>query len=104
MNFKPKSKETIKNEIKDILLTGSIIRYDFIDENPLEVLDRKYTYNLPNMSNIGQCSKPIMKIINCNHKLLHEVTAELNGDYSVREIECKQSGCCQHATYGVYIE
>ena len=104
MAFTPKSKNSIKEEIRNILLSGQIIRYDFREDMPLEVLDRKYIKDLPKMSNIGQCSKPIAKKIDCNHKVLHEIKAELEKDYSVRAIRCEYSGCCQYTTYGLYIE
>lgn len=102
--FTPKSKSTIKEIIKNYLMEGYIIRYDFQEEEPLEILERDYIKYLPSMSNIGQCAFPIVKKIDCSHKLLHDVKAELSNDYSIRSIRCGCSGCCQYTTYGCYIE
>jgi len=104
MAFTPKRKTDIKDIIKNILLEGNIIRYDSREEKPIEVLDRKYINDLSDMGNIGSCCKPIIENINCSHKVFHEVKSELEQDYSVKTIRCRNSGCCQYSTYGTYIE
>lgn len=102
-NFFPKGKAEVKEKIKSILLKGKIIRYDGIEENPLEVMDRAYVNRLSHMSNILQANVPVEKV-HFAHSVLHEAIAELKNDYCVRKVSCEYSGCCQYATYGVYLD
>lgn len=106
MEFKPTKKGSFSNVIKEHLLNGDIIRYDFRDEKPLEVLLRtpsniKY---LGSMHNIGMERDKVVEEIYCSHDVLHEVVAELSKTYSVRKVWCGYSGCCQYSTYGVYLD
>lgn len=104
MAFTPKNRSSIKEDIKKVLLEGYIVRYNFIESDPLEVMDREYIKDLRMMGNIGQSFKPIVKSVNMSHDLFQEVKEELKKEYSVRAIRCEGSGCCQYTTYGVYIE
>lgn len=104
MAFTPKSKDTFKSTIKNYLLNGNIIRYDFRDEKPIEVMARDAISFLHNMHNIGMERNLVVEEIYCDHNILHEVMDELSTNYSVRKIRCEWSGCCQYTTYGVYLD
>ena len=104
MNFKPTPKKDITGKIKNYLLNGFIIRYDGCDETPLEVIDRQFVKSIHHSSNIGQCEFPITEKIVCSHTLLHEVVTELRDDYSVSDVHCQYSGCCQYSTHAVYLD
>ena len=102
--FTPIKKETVKSKLTEILLEGKIIRYDFREEMPLEVLDREKIKSLHNMRNIGQEEQSVVNKITCSHNALSEVVAQLSKEYSIRRIHCSHSGCLQYTTYGVYID
>lgn len=104
MEFTPKKKDSIKETIKKHLLNGNIIRYDFRDEQPLEVISRDCINDLPRMHNIGQEAGVLLENIYCSHNNLHEAITELSVEYSVRKVSCGYSGCCQYSTYGVYLD
>ena len=104
MAFKPISKSDTKEKIKNYLMEGFIIRVDGRDETPLEVISREHLKRLPHTSNIGQCEVEVVEKIQCSHKLLYEVKAELSDDYSISCVSCSYSGCCQYATYGYYLD
>jgi hypothetical protein len=104
MAFTPKSKTSFKETIKIHFLNGDVLRADFRDETPIEVMDRKHALNLSSMSNICQEGDKVSRKIFCDHHILHEVMDELRKDYSVREVRCQCSGCCQYATYGYYLD
>ena len=53
--------------------------------------------------NIG-LEKEVVENINCSHKIFHKIVDELRKEYSVRDILCGGSGCCQYATYGYYLD
>lgn len=100
--FKPTKKDTFATKIKDYLMKGYIIRVNGIGNDPLEVLDRKFTHRLSNMGNIG--SAEVVVEIHCAHSVFYEVKAELSKEYSIREIDCGNSGCCQYHTRGFYLD
>lgn len=102
--FTPKSKNSFAETIKKHLMEGDIIRYDFRDETPLEVMTREVVNKLPHMHNIGQEDSCVFKKIHCSHDILHEVVSELSKTYSIRKVSCGYSGCCQYSTYGYYID
>lgn len=104
MDFKPTPKNEVKEKIRDYLMKGYIIRYDFQDDNPIEVMNRDVVKYVPTMNNIGQEKSRVIENIYCSHSVLHEVTKELENDYSVRDVRCRCSGCCQYTTYGVYLD
>ena len=104
MAFKPKSKSSFKKVIKKHLLDGDIIRYDFRDEKPIEVMVRDAIGKLPYMHNIGMEDNAVIETIFCDHDIVHEVVNELSTDYSISKIHCAYSGCCQYTTYGIYID
>lgn len=104
MAFKPISKSDTLAKIKNYLLEGFILRVDSRDETPIEVIDRAYIKQVPNMPNIGQFSGTLTESINCSHELLHGIVKELKEDYSVRRVWCSFSGCCQYSTYAYYID
>ena len=82
MTFVPKSKNSFKEKIREYIMNGYIIRYDFREEKPIEVIENIF----------------------CSHNIVHELVKELEQDYSVRIIRCRYSGCCQYCTYGVYLD
>ena len=102
--FTPKNKNSFAETIKKHLMEGDIIRYDFRDETPLEVMIREAVQKLPRMHNIGQEKEGVYKKIYCSHDILHEVVRELSKTYSIRDVRCAYSGCCQYSTYGYYID
>ena len=104
MAFTPKSRSELKEQIRNIFLKGYIIRYNFIEDAELEVMDRQYINNLSMMGNIGQSWMPIVNSFKFSHNLFQEVKSELAKEYSVKAIRCEGSGCCQYTTYGAYIE
>lgn len=104
MAFTPKTKTSVKEAIKKHLLEGDIIRRDFRDEKPIEVMVREAVSKLPTMHNIGMEKDAVFKTIYCDHNILDEVVEELSKDYSVRKVWCQYSGCCQYATYGYYLD
>lgn len=104
MAFVPQKKDSIKEEIKKHFMDGDIIRCDGRDDKPIEVIGRDFIKDLPTMRNIGMESDKVYKTINCSHKVFHEVVEELRKEYSVSDIWCSHSGCCQYATYGYYLD
>lgn len=102
--FKPKKKDTFTTKIKDYLMKGYIIRVNGIDTLPLEVVDRKFVPILGDTGNIGGGSVDAVDKINCAHSVFYEVKAELSKEYSIREVDCKGSGCCQYHTKGFYLD
>ena len=111
MNFTPQKKDDVRKKISDYLLNGFIIRYDFRDEQPLEVLDRKHVKVLSHLGNIGSYAYTtfhweysVVEEIFCNHEILHEIVKELREKYSVRNVWCEGSGCCQYSTYAYYLD
>ena len=104
--FTPKKKSGFISKIKNYLLQGYIIRVDGKDDSPIEVIGRDAEKYLPSMGNIGQLWSEVKLIekINCAHSNLYEVVADLKQEYSVRNVRCKGSGCCQYATYGYYLD
>ena len=104
MTFVPKAKNSIKEKIKDYLMNGYILRYDFQENEPIEVMNRDLVKYVPTMHNIGQEKSSVIENIYCSHSVLHEVTKELENNYSVRYVRCNGSGCCQYTTYGVYLD
>ena len=102
--FTPKKKNSFADEIRNYLLEGYIIRRDYRDETPLEVIGRGRIPNLPTMRNIGSEDDIVEQRIHCSHTLFDEVIDELSKEYSVREIWCSWSGACQYSTYGYYID
>ena len=104
MAFKPKSKASFKEKIKNALLRGDIVRRDFRDEQPIELMFREAARNLPTMRNIGYQDEAVYEKVYCDHNIVNEVIDELSKDYSVRKVHCAYSGCCQYTTYGYYID
>ena len=102
--FKPTKKNSFKETIKDYLLKGYVLRYDSQGENPLEVLSRDCVKGLSTMGNIGNPKGYLVKNLFCAHSNLYEVMDELEAEYSVNKVSCTHSGCCQYATYGVYLD
>ena len=102
--FVPKSKKNFVNQIKGYLLDGYVIRADFREDRPLEVMPRGVVHNLRTMHNIGMEKSFVFEEIFCDHDILHELIKELKKDYSVRSVRCEYSGCCQYSTYGYYID
>ena len=72
MAFTPTKKTSVKDTIKNYLLKGYIIRRDFRDETPLEVMVRDLVKYLPTMHNIGQDKDAVMDRVYCSHNLLKE--------------------------------
>ena len=85
-------------------MEGYIIRFDGIDEHPIEVISRDYTYKLPSMGNINQEYKHIKCTLDCSHTNAENVLKELEKEYSLRKVHCGCSGCCQYATFGYYLD
>ena len=104
MTFVPKSKNSFKEKIREYIMNGYIIRYDFREEKPIEIMSRDNIHNLDTMHNIGQEKDKVIENIFCSHNIVHELVKELEQDYSVRIIRCRYSGCCQYCTYGVYLD
>lgn len=103
MDFKPKAKADYNKIIEHYLMNGYIIRYDFRDETPLEVMERDLAPRLHSMHNIGQ-ENAVWDRLSCSHDIIHEVCDKLSKEYSVRKVRCSFSGCCQYTTYGVYLD
>ena len=104
MAFKPTNKSSIKDKIRKYLLNGYVIRYDFREEKPIEVMIRDAVPYLSRMHNIGMEKDGVVENIYCDHDILHNIVSELKADYSVRKVWCGYSGCCQYSTYGIYID
>ncbi len=104
--FVPQKKNEFVGAIKKYLMDGFIIRYDGIEEHPLEILTRDGVKFLSTMGNIGNgVDKGFLhSTLNCSHKILFLIIDDLEKEYSVRIIRCGNSGCCQYATYGVYLD
>ena len=102
--FVPKKKTDFERELKELLLEGKIIRYACNDNEPLEVIGREHVDRMPNASGIGQEESIVEKKINCSRTVLHSVVSNLRQEYSVRNVSCSHSGCCQYATYAYYID
>lgn len=102
--FTPKKKGDIESLIEKNLLNGYIIRFDFRDETPLEVMDREFVKELSTMHNIGREIDKVHESIHCSHSLLHDIVKRLSEQYSVRKVWCSYSGCCQYSTYGYYLD
>lgn len=103
MAFTPSKKNSFKDKFKNYLLKGYVIRYDCIGDHPLEVFPREFKDELSRMGNIGN-HKGFVELIHCSHSNLHEAVEELEKEYSVTKISCAYSGCCQHSTYGYYLD
>lgn len=101
--FTPKKKSSFEDKIRNYLLEGYIIRYDMRDETPLEVMGREHLERLARMHNIGQ-EQGVIDEIFCAHSVLYKVKKKLEADYSVREVSCGYSGCCQYNTLGVFLD
>lgn len=104
MAFVPTSKASFKKKIKDALMNGDIVRRDFRDEQPIELMFREASRSLPTMRNIGYQDEAVYEKVYCDHNIVDEVIDELSKDYSVRKVHCAFSGCCQYTTYGYYID
>ena len=111
MNFTPQNKNDVRTKISNYLLNGFIIRYDFRDEQPIEVLYRKHIKDLPHLGNIGSYAYhgfhreySVAEEIFCDHEILHGIVKELREKYSVCNVSCGCSGCCQYSTYGYYLD
>lgn len=111
MAFIPTKKNDISEKIRNYLLNGFIVRYDGRAEKPIEVLDRRHKKNLHRLGNIGSYAYKtfhweydVIEEIFCDHNILHNIVNELRNDYSVREVWCEGSGCCQYSTYGYYLD
>ena len=104
MAFIPKSKDTLESKIKNYLMNGFVLRCDGRDETPIEVLDRSIIKQLPMMGNIGQLRGGVLENIVCSHSILYSVLKELHKDYSVKQVFCACSGCCQYSTWGYYLD
>lgn len=104
MAFKPVKKGSLKEQIKKALLNGDVVRRDFRDEEPVELMHREAVRYLPNMGNIGREDKFVYSKVFCDHDIVNEVVSELSKNYSVRKIFCQFCGCCQYSTYGYYID
>lgn len=102
MAFKPISKKSTIEKIKNYLLEGYIARKDARDETPIEIISRERINDVPRMGNIG--TQQTIDEINCSHGLLFDAINELEKEYSVREVSCSYSGCCQYATFAYYID
>lgn len=104
--FVPMKKSEFVGAIKKYLMGGFIIRYNSIENEPLEVMTRDGVKFLPTMGNIGNGADKgfLHSNLNCSHKILFDIMDELEKEYSVRNIRCEHSGCCQYATYGVYLD
>lgn len=111
MAFTPKKKNDIREKIREYLLNGFIVRCDGRDEEPIEVLDREHIKYLSRLGNIGSYAYhgfhwgySVTEEIFCDHKILYDIINELRNDYSVREVWCESSGCCQYSTHGYYLD
>ena len=104
MAFKPKSKTSFKEQIKNALMRGDIVRRDFRDDQPIELMVRDAVRALPSMRNIGYQNDAVYDRLYCDHDIVDEVIDELSKDYSIRKVHCAFSGCCQYTTYGYYID
>ena len=104
MAFTPKTKDSIENKIKNALLDGYVVRYDFRDEEPIEIMVRECIPSLPTMRNIGLEDKALIEKVYCSHDIIKRVFTELSQSYSVRKVWCGCSGCCQYSTYGIYVD
>lgn len=104
MAFKPTNKSSIEGRILNYLLKGYVIRYDFREDKPIEVMLRDAVPYLSRMHNIGMEEDGVVDKIFCDHDILHTIVSELKADYSVRKVWCSHSGCCQYSTYGIYID
>ena len=103
MAFVPKKKTSVKDTIKNYLMQGFIARADSRDEKPIEIMGREKIGSLSTMRNIG-LEQDVMHNITCDRDTFREVIDELKEEYSVLEVSCGGSGCCQYHTNGYYIE
>lgn len=111
--FTPMKKNDVVNKFKNALLNGDIIRYDS-DHTCVEVLPRTLLPKVESSDNLFQHSgslrdyyedKSIKKNTICiSGNLLWETIKEMEKEYVMAKVFCSGSGCCQYATWAVYLQ
>lgn len=109
--FVPRRRNDSSNKVRKTLMNGKIIRYD-AKHNYVEVLPRTDKGNLSRMGNLHDEGQRYYygenyiepEMIQISQNSLYKLIEELEEEYEVIKVRCEESGCCQYATFGVYLE
>lgn len=110
--FTPKKKNDVVSQFKNALLEGNIIRYDGYHEC-VEVLPRTLMYEMSTADNLFQKTGSlysyykspnyVMKAICISSSAMRDAIKEIEEEYVLSKVRCSGSGCCQYATYAIYL-
>lgn len=101
MDFTPMKKNKETERVKNALLTGKIIRYDGHHDKG-EILPRDFMGMMKFAQNLFQDSWSTGEDT-FTSSIIKEVLEDLRKDYVVTKVLCEGSGCCQYATWAVYL-
>lgn len=111
--FTPMKKNDVVNKFKDAMLNGDIIRYDGY-HNCVEVLPRTLLNVVSSADNLFQPTGSLRdyykddnadkKIINISGQTLWDAINEIENEYVMSKVYCNGSGCCQYATWAIYLQ
>ena len=111
--FTPIKKNDLVKEFKDVLLNGDIIRYDGY-HTCIEVLPHSLMGKVASSDNLFQHTGSLYsyykdntiekKTIELSGKALWDAIKEMENEYVVAKISCEGSGCCQYATWAIYLQ
>lgn len=110
--FTPIKKNSVVAEFKAALMNGYIIRYDGYHDC-VEVLPRSLMGQMKNADNLFQHTGSLYsyynspsykeKSIKISGKALWDAKKEIEDEYSMTKVHCGGSGCCQYATWAIYL-
>lgn len=111
--FTPIKKNDVVSELKNALLNGDIIRYDGY-HTCVEVLPRSLMSKVALSDNLFQHTGSLYsyykddtiekKSIKISGSPLWDVIKEMEKEYVMAKVSCSGSGCCQYATWAVYLQ
>lgn len=111
--FTPIKKNNVVKEFNDALLNGDIIRYDGY-HTCIEVLPRSLMGKVASADNLFQHTGSLCsyyedttiakKTINISGKALWDAIKEIQKEYVMAKVSCSGSGCCQYATWAIYLQ
>lgn len=112
-NFTPIKKNDVVSELKNALLNGDIIRCDGY-HTCVEVLPRLLMSKVANSDNLFQHSGSLYdyykdntiekKSIKISGRPLWDAIKEMEKEYVIAKVSCSGSGCCQYATWAIYLQ
>ena len=111
--FTPTKTKNVVKELKDALLNGDIIRYDGY-HTCVEVLPRSLMGKVESADNLFQHTGSLYfyykdntikkKTINISGSPLWDAIKEMRNEYVMASVRCSGSGCCQYATWAIYLQ